>query len=216
MGFLDIQPFDASLGTLKKVTVEFTGETIAGIVVPLSVGPYGTPASINVVAEIRHDFDRVADQYFDFGGPATTHLQQLAPTLGQTVTFVTPFRYTFSFDATTDIMGGNTVPDVEYGASPPFWAQALLADFLPKGPGDLNQTLFGQELVSFTGGTDPVLLTTGGELFVAYHYDRADSPTDPPPPIPEPTTLALALGGLAAVVAWRRRRRRRIGGEPSW
>ena len=211
-GLVDLLPFDDSLGTLTKVSVELSGLITASVRAPLSVDSYGTPYPTLITAEVRHDFDRLANQYFEFSGPATTRFQTIAPSAGQPVTLVSPFRYSFAFDATTDLTGGLAFPSVGYGATPPFSVQALLADFLPKGPADLNQILLRQELVSLGGGAVPISLNTTGSLRVDYHFDRTEPPSDPPP-VPEPGTLALTLCGAACIVGWRRSRSRRTCGN---
>lgn len=203
--FLDLLPFDEALGTLTEVTVEISGLIQAGIRVPYNVGPYNTPGSMNLVAQVHHDFDRQAGQFFEFGSAAKTTFQQVVPTLGQTVVLSAPFRYSFVVNASTDMTGGNISPSVGFGAVPPYWVQALVADFLPKGPTDLNQILLRQELVGLSGGADPEWVHTVGSMIVGYRYDR---PEPPPPPIPEPGSIGLVLCCGLIAIAWRRARRR--------
>ena len=192
-----LQKFDPTLGTLTGVTISFTADIIANIVVsnslltqqsfsnatasvPVTVtGPGSSTASGTAVA-----------------GPASG---TVGPAVQYTIPVVPPFNVTVPTQTTVSGLTAQTSGSHDVSS----------ADFaLYEGSGgSLVHLTFSGNSGTFAGsGVNGVSFggsaTAGGDVKITYTYTAS-----PPPAVPEPSTFALlGLGSLGlAVGAYRRR-----------
>ncbi len=209
-GATSATPFDPTLGTLDRVDVQILGTLLVqGTALPnlLPIGPFGTPEPVPYSFEVQafQDVFGLGGKYFDFTGNAEFRLSGFSTGGGEAFSLSTPFIYSFSFTATTDLIGF-TLPSLTasgaVAAIPPLGGiTGQRSDFLesvfPIDEIDMVQSAFGLP----GAGPGPLVssISTTSALLVTYTYTPAPIDT------PEPGTLALLVTGVAAVIGRRRR-----------
>jgi hypothetical protein len=206
-----INPFDPALGTLTSVDVSISGTlsvsgTTSQNMVQSSPGVF-VPVPYNYQVNVTQDFFGLAGKYFDFGNPASFTFTGTASGAGGSLAFVTNFGYSFTFDATSDLVGfvlPSSSSTVGILIPPPGGVTGLRSDFLrtniPLDEIDMIQTWSSQSL--FGGVPSPQIssVNSAGVLQITYNYT--------PTPVPEPSSLALLGLGVTWLAAGRYRRRR--------
>lgn len=192
LGFTE---FDPDLGTLDSVTVEIAGGF--GFQVRLDPGEI-------VVPIVGFDISRLTGQGFEFAGNGATFLfpsQTNSGTSSVTQNYFTSYSIDMTFDAVTDLFGGD-VPSITSSiaaASPPTSANAQRADFIAgiASIGIQEQLLFLPQGFTPTSG-----ISGNGSFILTYNYTPA-----PVVSVTEPPSLALFALGLAGLGLLRRRRK---------
>lgn len=198
---IGMTPFDSSLGTLDKVSVNITGTlSVSGSTLPnlVPAGPTLIPTPYSYCIDVSQDFEGLLDGYFDLNDHSAFSMFGLATGVGEPFTLATTFSYSFNFDDISDLIGF-AIPSVSssFGTVvPPFSVSAARADFT--GTGVLEEVDLLQSAAATTLGAavpPPLIGAFGAEgaIVVTYEY------TPTPAPVPEPTMLSLL--GVAVVVA---------------
>jgi hypothetical protein len=186
--------FDPSLGTLKSVSFQLSGEFQ-----PLILSDTALPTTEPLTVE--QSFTGFAGKGFTSITPSTVFGQVITTTLGAPAVPIAPFVDSFTFNALSDITGFTAD---SYGGL----LGAHLADFLAGGPtgGEIIELpALSASAIGFGGALLPAITTTAvGGGIVTYAYTTPDH--SPPPGIPEPAAWTLLLTGFALTGAAVRRR----------
>ena len=194
-GFVGVTPFDPTLGTLEEIAINIEGSfTGTATVSPAAVDSFGQVHPVPYTFEISQTFDGSLDKYFDFVSPATFLFAGDNVDPVPTLPFISSFSYGFKFDASTDLLGGNTFPSFTGDLVPPTSIFGFRDGFLETSV-PIDEILF-RTYYSIGGGT----IQTFGNLTIEYLYE--------PNPVPEPSTFILLFGGFMGLVFVTRRRKK--------
>jgi hypothetical protein len=194
VSMIDVTPFDPSLGTLDSVDVTINGVLIVSGFAPMNgtFAPTGEfiPVPYNYRVDVTQDFDGLGSSFFDFSTPATVMLPGFSPGVASPFTLVTPFTYTFEFNAFTDIIGFD-FPSVSSGVIPPLTGViGTRSGFLDSGA-PLNLVLMTQLATGVPlEGVLPLVTSaeSAGSILLQYNYT--------PRAVPEPAAAVLIALGL--------------------
>jgi len=199
-----IKPFDTSLGTLDSVNVSITG-VITGQVftapnfVPVDgVGgePVPAPYTADVSLTIEGPYQPVIAPIFEVSGTGTG--------AGEPESYLINFIYGFTFDATTDLIGGMAaLSDSVSGAIDlvdPGLMAGTLAHFESPFPQIPLLTINVPTATPGAGAVGTSVPDIEGALFIQYNY------TPNVATAPEPDTLLLLGAGLVGLLGFSRLR----------
>src|SRR5258707_212380 len=182
VNILGIKPFNPALGTLKSVGVTLAGTVTANI----NVLPCGSQGPCPYELSLDQNFFGLLPGFFSFGTDANFIFSGVDPTI------VENYIYTFTFNASTDLLGF-VVPDTLSSGSgtlvPPGFVDGKLSNFLPSivAFNEIDESL---KVGTLSGATLGSLSDQGG-LIILYNYT---------PPLPEPSSLLLLASGLSALI----------------
>lgn len=112
-----VTPFDPTLGRLDKVRVFIQGVVFfTGLAPPNIIA--GSPEPYTYDLEVVHNFFGLGDRYFAFVSPAGFSFTGPATGLGEAVGMQRSFSHSFTFDETSDLVGG-VVPETSGAEFPP-------------------------------------------------------------------------------------------------
>lgn len=213
-GFLFLERFDTSLGTLTQVDIDITARTVVVGSLPASQVPVPgglLPQPYAFSLEIAHDFGLWPVP----GGVGSPVIRYVGNASGNPTSFVSTidFSHALSITELTDLIGfapvstSSTTSGSIEGATavfiPPVTSSVERADFEAPIPGIpltlifpvLDYTWVGQGV----GGPVSGSVGSTGTITVSYLYDGNQVP------MPEPGAIALLVTGLAL---WGHSRRR--------
>lgn len=196
--------FDTTLGTLDQVDVMIAGSlTVTVVTAPCPCGAFGTALPYTYSIQVNQDFfPGATGRGFDFATPAVFQFFGTATGAGETVMFVAPMVYSFSFTETSDLIGFTT-GSFSGPVVPPAFVSGTRADFLPSSPLTAGlfsiETIISHTTIQTSGLPFPSIIPiASGSILVTYHYT-------PFAEIPEPGGLALLASGFILLAGAMRR-----------
>lgn len=188
--FVDIKPFDPSLGTLDSVNVTIIGGITGEISTQPNFVPDGSggliPVGLPYSVTFTQNFMGGPFMFFD---PAQITFSGTSTGTGEIIPITAPFTYGFSFDPLSNLTGFATGSGSISGGTSPGLIEGTLNGWESPLPIPLFENTLVLEQPSF--GVSPSFPPNEqGGLLIQYNYET------PPVSVPEPGTLPLLASGL--------------------
>ena len=181
---IDVNPFDASLGTLNKVSVSIEGQMNLNFFSRYKYIGNG-PAPYSFTVSVLQSFIGGANNLFSFEDPVKFDFSGINPGANNArYSFASAFTYNFTIDAAS----GVSLDDVNF---PLASITGNLADFIGTSTKQLNLVHSSWAISPSNNPTQPddIVLSDVGSLVINYDYT-------PSSVVPEPSTYALMLAAL--------------------
>lgn len=200
-----LQQFDASLGTLNKVSIDVAGTlTLSG---PYTPNMIWVPSPTNIPYPVRFEVSQSLTGMLGLNGfgfaldnPAKFVFSSVATgVFGEIYAFVRNFSYNFVFDDVSELSGFALPKDVVGVTEPPLLINGDRDDFANPNLLVLSQLI----TVDQSGITNTPLTSMNSLLSITYDYTPFQQGND----VPEPGVLILFGVGLLAMMSSARNKR---------